>query len=155
MQTVIDITTGTVSLSASGQTVTGSSTAFTSADIGKYIQFSSSDDWYKVTAVASTDSLTIESPYVGTSALSGGTYILRKMLYSTSSSVEKILSMRPSVTPRKLTLVPFRQFDIFKPSPSTSSTPELYVPWGYDSSSLWTFSFYPVPSEALNLDIRF
>lgn len=155
VQTVIDITAGTVSVSAGGQAVTGASTAFTSADIGKFIQFSSSDDWYKVTAVSSTTALTIESPYLRTSALTAGTYKLRKVLYNTSASVERVLDVRQTITPAKLTLIPYRTFDQYRPSVTAESDPTAYVLYGMDSSNRWLFSLHPNPDTALNLEVRF
>jgi hypothetical protein len=155
VQTVVDKTDGTVSVSAGGTTVTGSSTAFAATDVGSFIQFESSDDWYKITDVASSTELTIEAAYVGTSALSDGTYIIRKMFYATSSSVEKILDVRQAVSPRKLVLVPYRKHDQFRPRVDDTGESVRYVPWGYDNSNRWTFTLDPFPDEVLNLEIRF
>ena len=47
VQTVVDKTAGTVSVSASGTSVNGSSTEFDSGDIGSFIQFQDSNDWSK------------------------------------------------------------------------------------------------------------
>lgn len=155
VQTVIDIVAGTVSVAAGGTTVTGVGTAFAATDVGKYIQFQTTDDWYKITAVASTTSLTIEAGFVYTSALSGGTYVIRKVLYNTSTAVEKIMTVRQMTSPEKLTLIPFRQFDLFRPNQIESGNPGVYIVHGYDSSSRWTFSVDPVPSTAMNLEIRY
>lgn len=155
VQTIADKTAGTVAISASGQTVTGTSTAFVSADVGKFIQFSSSNDWYKVTAVASATELTIEKPYVGSSALSAGTYKLRQVFYSLSSSVEKVLSARQTVTPAKLELVHYRAFDRLRPDQTSSGNPLVYVIWGYDSSNNWTFTLDPSPDSVMNVEVRF
>lgn len=155
VQTVVDKTDGTVSIDAGGQTVTGVSTAFASGDVGKFIQFSSSNDWYKVSTFSGTTSIAIEAPYVGTSALSAGTYTLRKVFYNVSSSVEKILSIRQTISPVKLTLVPYREYDLWKPNQEATSNPQIYVPWGFDSSNRWTFSLDPFPSDVLNLEVRF
>lgn len=155
VQTVVDKTAGTVSVSAGGTSVSGSSTAFdTTADVGKYIQFSSSDDWYKITAVSSTIALTIEAPYVGTSALSAGTYTIRQFFYSVSSNVEKVLDVRQATTPIKLEMVSYRRFDLFRPNPEATASPSLCVVYGYDSSNNWRFSLYPSPSSIINLEIR-
>ena len=156
VQTVADVTTGTVAVAAGGTTVTGTSTAFdTTLDVGKYIQFSSSNDWYKVTAVASTTSLTIEAAYVGSSALSAGTYKLRKTFYSVSSSVEKVLTARQMVSPVKLELVHYRSLDKWRPNQTANGNPVVYVIWGYDSSNRWTFTLDPVPDAIMNIEVRF
>lgn len=155
VQTVADKTAGTVSVSAGGTTVTGSSTAFASADVGKFIQFQGSNDWYKITAVASATSLTIEASYNATSALSAGTYTIRKFFYSVSSSVEKVLSVRQVQSPHKLTLVHFRDFDAKVPHVTSTGKATSLVMWGYDSSDNWQFSVYPSPDAAYNLEVRF
>lgn len=154
VETRIDKTAGTVSVSVAGTTVAGSSTAFAAADAGSFIQFSSSKDWYKINSVETSTSLTLEKPYLGTTALSAGTYTIRKVFYNVSANVEKILSMRQTVTPAKLTLVPFRKFDEIRPDPEAVSNPEFWVPFGYDSSNRWTFTVYPFPTVALNLEVR-
>lgn len=156
VQTVIDKEDGTVSVSAGGQTVTGASTAFdTTLDVGKFIQFSGSNDWYKITAVASATSLTIEAPYVGTSALSAGTYKIRQVFYSVSASVEKMLTARQTVSPVKLELVHHRALDQWRPHQTASGNPIVYVLWGYDSSNRWTFTLDPIPDSVMNIEVRF
>ena len=102
VQTVIDKTAGTVSINAGATGVTGVSTAFGSSDVGSFIQFSSTDDWYKITAVASATSLTIEKAYVGTTNLSAGTYTIRKFFYTLSANADRLLSGKQAVTPIKL-----------------------------------------------------
>lgn len=155
VQTVADITSGTVSVSAGATTVTGSSTAFAAADVGKFIQFSSSDDWYKIASVASTTSLEMEKAYTKTSALSAGTYTIRKVFYSLSSSVEKILSVRSTVEARKLDLVHFREKDRFRPNQDGTSKASSYIIYGYDSSNNWQICLDPPPDEVYNLEVRF
>lgn len=155
VQTVIDKTAGTVDVSAGGTTVTGTSTAFASADVGKYIQFSSSDDWYKITAVASTTSLTIESAYLGTAALDDGTYTIRQFYYGCSSSVEKVLSVTQSVTRQKLKVIHFKDFDHSLLFQDGSGDAFLMAVWGRDSSGNVQFAVYPYPDTALNLELKF
>jgi len=155
VQTVADKTDGTVSVSSGGQTVTGSSTAFTSLDVGKFIQFESTHDWYKITAVASTTSLTIESPYTDTSALSAGDYTIRKFFYSMGSTCEKILTARQSISPSFLHVCHFREMDIFRPDPTTTGSPIVMAVFGLDSSNNIQFTPWPWPDAVENLEIRF
>lgn len=155
LQTVVDITAGTVSVSAAGTAVTGVSTNFDSTNVGSYIQFSSSNDWYKITAVGSSTTLTIEAAYVGTSALSAGTYIIRKMFYSLGSTVEHILSARQMITPGVVWLTDYREFDIFVPSVTSTGNPLIMVLFGQDSSNNLQVSLYPSPSEVENIEVRF
>ena len=152
VRTVIDKTAGTVDVSAGGTTVTGTSTAFAAADVGKFIQFSDSDDWYKITAVASAISLTIEASYAGTSALDDGTYTIRQMLYTLSSSVEKILDIRQAQSPVKLTPISFRDFHLMRPNGESTGKAQIYAVFGIDSSDNWQFMIYPHADVAYNLE---
>jgi len=154
VQTVADKTAGTVSVAASGTTVAGTSTAFASSDVGSYIQFSSSNDWYKIRTVPSTISLTIEKPYVGSTALTDGTYTIRKVYYSLSSSVDKVLTIRQATTPIKLSTFNYRMFDLYIPDITATGSPEACMMFGMDSSRNWQFFLHPIPDEVLNLEIR-
>lgn len=72
-----DYTTGTISVSSGSTTVTGSGTTWntsTNAEVGEYIKLPDGK-WYKITAIASNTSLTIEVAYAGAS-LSGQSYVI-------------------------------------------------------------------------------
>lgn len=73
-----DYTTGTITVSNGGTTVTGAGTSWTQAAHGN-MQFQVTDgsdgNWYEITAVNSTTSLNIKTPYVGPS-VSAATYRL-------------------------------------------------------------------------------
>jgi len=154
VQTVIDKTDGTVAASVGGTTVTGTDTAFASADVGKFIQFSTSDDWYKITAVASATSLTIESPFVGTTAATEDTYTIRKIFYSCSSSVERILSVKQALSPRKLSLMHYKDWARLNPGfGDDTGEAEAYILYGEDSSGYVQFSIYPHPEAIYNLEL--
>lgn len=75
-----DYTTGTVATTQNSQTVTGSSTTFTAAMVGRYFSGADSDgiangSWYRISAFGSTTSLTLQSVFEET-ALSGAKYII-------------------------------------------------------------------------------
>ncbi len=81
-----DYSTGTVSVSVNGTTVTGSGTAWTPTvsnnNESRWIQFAqpTGDNlWYQIQNVASTTSLTLMTPYYGTTAVSGGLYTMGQM----------------------------------------------------------------------------
>lgn len=78
--TVADYTTGTVSISSGSATVTGSGTTFTAQMVGRYLKVDDPDgdgNWYKITAFASTTSITIENKY-GTT-VSGVSFTIAEM----------------------------------------------------------------------------
>src|SRR5690606_32238949 len=67
-----DVTTGTITtLANAGTTVTGSGTSFTDAMINRFLRIDSDGEWYEISDVASTTSLTLRSPYQGL-AISAG-----------------------------------------------------------------------------------
>lgn len=153
--TIIDKTAGTVSVSAAGTAVAGVSTAFaTPADVGKFIQFQGANDWYEVTAVGGTTSLTIGTAYQGTTSLSAGTYILRKFFYSLSSSADRIIDIRNWNTPLKLIEVDPRTLDDRRPNPQSSGTSSAFIAYGYDSSGNLQISPYPFPNDGRLLEFR-
>lgn len=60
---------GTVSVTNGSTTVTGSGTSFTSAlNVGDMIKVDADGTWYKVAAIGSNTSLTLETAYAGTTA---------------------------------------------------------------------------------------
>lgn len=76
---VADYTTGTVGVTNASQTVTGSGTTWTTAMIGRWFVMNDPAQqgqgyWYRISAVPSTTSLTLESAYVNTTVASGATY---------------------------------------------------------------------------------
>lgn len=89
---IADYTTpGTISVANGSTTVTGSSTVFTittnAVSESRYIQFaptatsSTSGDnlWYQIASVNSATSITLVSPYQGTSVTSSSTYVIGQM----------------------------------------------------------------------------
>lgn len=155
VQTVIDKTAGTVSVSASGTTVTGAGTSFASADAGKFIQFQNSNDWYKISSVASATSLTIEANYNGTSDLSAGTYTIRQLFYSMPSTAEKILTVTQAQTWKKLRPIHYRDYDALNAFSDVTGKGTAYFVYGLDSSGNIRFSIMPHADEAYNLEVRF
>ena len=159
VQTVADKTqsspaSSSVSVSVGGVTVTGSGTDFAATDVGRYIQIVGSNDWFKITARASATSITIESPWTGTSAASAANYIIRTFYYSLSSSVDRIVSVRQATSPRKLASMSPIQVDRWNPFyADTSNQPYMYSCWGLDSSNLWVIQFYPWPTAAANMEV--
>lgn len=156
VQTVVDKTAGTIAVDVSGTTVTGTSTAFAAADVGKFIQTSNSDDWYKITSVdASAQTLVMEAAYTGSAALTAGTYTIRKWFYSLPSTAEKPLSFKQSISPRIILPTRFREFDVNKPNSTTTGKGKTYMLWGVDSSGYIQFLIWPWADEIYNVECKF
>lgn len=155
--TIIDYTTGTVSVTDGATTVTGSGTTFTAGMIGRFIQLQGANDWYEITAVGGATSLTIALAYQPSSAgtnLTAGTFIIRKFFYSLSSSTDRIIDIKNWNTPLKLVEVDPRTIDDRRPNPQSTATSSAFIAYGYDSSGNLQISPYPFPNDGRLLEFR-
>ena len=157
--TQTDSTTGTIAATAASKTITGTSTAFASTDVGRYINFSSSNDWYKIDAVASTTSLTLATAYAPATE-SGMTYTIRTLVYPLSANVDRVYDVRQYRTAAKLTQVSTRLFDFLLPNSVQTGNPTHYNIFYYRNPTSitgqqWALSFNPSPSAAMLIEVRF
>lgn len=155
IQTVADITTGTVDVSAAGTTLTFSSAPTVSVANDYWIKLTTTDDWYPISShIASSTSATISIPYVGTSSYSS-TYILRKIFYSMPSDVDRIDEIRQAITKQKLEYIDVRTFHRIIADPSASYTPVYYSLIGLDSNKYWRIGLFPTPNAVINLQVLY
>lgn len=154
VQTVTDITTGTVSINAASTSLTFSSAPSVSV-ANRYIKFSSADDWYEITAhTAASTSATISPAYGQSDNLSGGTYTVRKLLYATTTPLASYLDIKKMVSPKRLESVNQREADFFLPLYLDAGDSYDYIMGPIDSSSNLQFSVAPPPSAVVNLQVR-
>lgn len=153
VQTVADKTTGTMTTTAGSSTITFSSAPSSSVS-GYFVQTSSSNDWYRISAhTAAATTATIDPAAIYT--LSAGTYTVRKFYYATSSSVDRILQIRQDVTPYQLDEMDKEDFDKIRPNPQDTGTPRIYVMAGKDTSDIWQFILWPTPDTVINLHVDY
>lgn len=153
VQTVTDITTGTITTVANSTTITFSS-APASSVAGYFIQTSSSLDWYRITShTAAAVSATIEIAAIY--SLTAGTYTVRKFFYGTSSSVDRILGIRQSVMPFQLDERTYEQFNVLNPTLNQTGTPRVFMMVGKNSSDVWQFRLWPNPDTVINMYIDY
>lgn len=156
IQTVADITTGTVATIAGSTSITFSS-APTVSVANRYIQTSSSSDWYKITShTASSTSATLEIVAINTAA--SATYTVRKVYYGTSTSVDRIIQVWQDVLPYQLLETTPEYFQSFNPGFLSSGTPRIYCMAGIDSSAgagTPQFRLWPNPDAIINLRIDY
>ncbi len=154
IQTVTDITTGTVAISAASASGTFSSAPTVSVQ-DRYIQFSTSQDWYKITShTASSTSFTISPVFVGSSNLTAGTYTIRKLLYTTTTPLTQILDMKQMVTPVRLISQSPRDADFFLSLYYSAGVPYYYIMSSPSSTGTPQFSFIRSPSTVMNIMVR-
>lgn len=154
IQTVPDITTGTISINSSSSALTFSSAP--AASVANYfIKFGSESNWYKITAhTAASTSATITPAYGGSSNLSGSTYTLRKLWYSTSSPLDSILDIKKTASGRILESANPRDTDMFLPLYWDSGEVYKYISSVPDSTGGVRFSLIYSPSSTENLQVR-
>ena len=67
-----DYTTGTITtLANAGTAVTGDSSVWTSAMVGRYFKIDADGEWYKISAFGTTTTLTLDSAYQGVAIAAG------------------------------------------------------------------------------------
>jgi hypothetical protein len=153
LQTVTDYTTGTLATTAGSTTITFSSAPPTSRT-GDYIQTSSSNDWYRITAhTAATTTATLEIGAIYTA--SAATFTVRKRFYSTSSSVDRIVQIYQDVLPYQLIQTSPEYFQAYNPGFLSSGTPRIYLVSGLDSSGYPQFRLWPNPDAVINLYVDY
>lgn len=157
IQTVVDITTGTVSINAGSTALTFSSAPAVSVANQYMIQFTeTSDDWYLISAhTAGQTNATLANAFVGASNISGASYICRKVYYSFPSDCDGIIGLRQAVSSIDLTPVDIRTFDRYLPDPTATADPVVFALAGYDTSKNWQMTLYPIPTSVMNLQLRY
>lgn len=156
IQTTPDITTLTATVNAGATSVTLSATYATTLANDYMIQFSTTDDWYLISAhTAGQATLTISPGYQASTNLVSGTCKIRRIYYSLASDVDRIVDMREAVNDRQLSYVDPRTLDNKLPDPTTTGTPYLFTLLGIDTSGYWRASFYPIPVAKTNIHYRY
>jgi hypothetical protein len=156
IQTVAEISTGTVAINSGATALTFSSAPAASVANDYRIQIETNDDWYDITAhTAGATDATLSDAFTGASNVTAATYLLRKVFYSLPSDLDRILTFRQARSDTKLTYVDIREFDRVLPDPTSTGDPFTYSFAGLDSSNNWRAVFYPTPDEIMNLDLRY
>lgn len=157
IQTVADITTGTVSINSGSTSLTFSSAPSVSVANQYMIQFTdTSDDWYYISShTASSTSATLSVPFAGSSNVSGVSYICRKVFYSLPSDLDRMIDARQSIYKQKLGAIDIRTFDRYLPDPTATGVPLYYYMVGLDTNQYWQMGLYPVPTDINNIQIRY
>lgn len=157
IQTVADITTGTVAINANSTSGTFSDAPAVSVANQYMIQFTDvSDDWYLISAhTAAATSFTLANPFNGSSNITGASYICRKVYYSLPSDLDGVIGMRQARTFTDLKAIDIRQLDMYLPNPTAVAEPQVFGLAGYDSSKSWQIVLYPTPNTVMNLQLRY
>lgn len=154
IQTVVDITTGTVAIPVASTTVTFSS-APTVSCTDRFIRFGDDSNWYKITShTASASTATISPAYYGTSDLTAETYKVRKLFYATATPMDSILDIKKMAPGRFLESANARDTDVFLPLYWDQGAVYKYISSIPDSTGGVRFSLLYSPSDVENLQVR-
>lgn len=162
IQTVPDITAGTVATTAGSTSITFSAAPVDSngnnvSVANRYIQTVSTKDWFKVsTHVSGSTAATTEIGAITTA--SAATYTIRKLYYSTSTNVDRIIQVWQDVLPYQLLETTPEYFQAYNPGFLSSGTPRMYCMAGVDSSAgagTPQFKLWPNPDGIINLRIDY
>lgn len=162
IQTVPDITTGTVATTAGSTSITFS---IAPKDVnnnnvsvsGRFIQTSSSQDWYRITSHTSgTTVATLEIAAINTAA--AATNVIRKQYYSTSTNVDRIIQIWQDILPYQLIETTPEYFQSYNPGYLSSGPPRIYCMAGIDATTgagVPQFRLWPNPDSTINLRIDY
>lgn len=152
VQTVADYTTGTVSVSAAGTTATFSGT-IADSKTNQYIQFATSNDWYKITAHTGGASTATISP-AAISAESSTAYTIRKLHYTTTTPLTQITDIKQMITPSNMRPLSPMESDFLLPLYFETGTVTNYIMSVPNSSGTQQFSLFRSPDSVINLMVR-
>ena len=124
--TIAPYETGTVTATNASKTITGSSTVFTAAMVGRKFKVSSDNAYYRIAAFVSTTEITLETAYEGTTA-SGSSYTIFKDEYKLPADLDVYKVMRQLERQIALTDIDNTAFDLLNPSPHSSGQPSISV----------------------------
>lgn len=159
IQTVPDYTTGTVATTAGSTSITFSTApkdvnGSNVSVANRYIQTSSSNDWYRIaTHTSGTTAATLEIGATTTAATA--TLTIRKVYYSTDATVDRIIQVWQSILPYQLVETSPQYFQSFNPGFLSTGTPRFFMPAGLDSSGYPQFKLWPNPDAVINLYVDY
>lgn len=124
--TVAPYETGTVDVTNGSKTVTGNSTVFTAAMVGRKIRVNSENAYYRIAAFVSATEITLEAPYAGDTDTTL-TYSIYKDEYRLAPDVDVYKLLRQIEQGISLGSLEATAFDIIDPTPQGEGTPRFEI----------------------------
>jgi hypothetical protein len=129
--TVAPYETGTVDVTNNSATVTGNSTVWTSAMVGRKIRVAGENAYYRIKTVGSTTSITLEVPYQGTTKTlalgTNPTYSIYKDEYKLPADCDTYKVLRQIENARSMISLEATAFDIVEPAPEATGSPAFEI----------------------------
>lgn len=120
--TLANYNTGNIDVTQGSTSVVGHSTVWTSAMVGRKIQVQGQNAFYRITAVGSPTTLTIQAPFQGTTVLAQ-TYNIFQDEYRLASDLDKYKTFRQLQNNISLFQFPVTTFDELHPMPNSYADP--------------------------------
>jgi hypothetical protein len=152
MVTLAPYSTGTVSVNSGSKTVTGSGTSWTSSYEEAYIRFGSEKNFYKITTVGSSTSITLETAYAGASDLSDEDYEIFKHIYQAPSDARVIDGVMYDAWLHSTSVARINRANSDR---TMQGPPEAWAPAGHDSSGVLLIEIHPVPGDEYQLMVSY
>ena len=152
IQTEVDYTTGTASVTLGGTTVTFSAVV-TASKTGHYIKFAGDGAWYRITShTGGTDTATIAPGAV--QAFTASEYTVRKILYTLPSTIDRVRKFRISDWPYEFVSKPSQWLNPWSSTADQTGNPRVAVIRGRTTSDEWQATFWPYPDAIFNIYIE-
>jgi hypothetical protein len=151
---VDDYTTGTVTVTEGSTTVTGDSTVWTSAMVGRLFRVGTNRDYYLVSAVGGNTDLTLDANYEQSTA-SGSSYALYAHRYNLASDCAVVYRVWIPRTGKKMQQVSDESINRTFSGRVQTGDP---VWWAHVSSSdagVEQIEVYPLPNRVLTLRYQY
>jgi len=152
LATVAPHSEGRVTLNVDRVSVTGTSTAFTSADVGREMIVGNANSRYRIGTVASATQLTLAEPYADP-LFTNSSYRIQQSIYPLPSDYD----MMTSITWwHQLSQAGIGSVDRYDGRRSfTSNFPISFVPRGVNAQGIALIEISPVPSAAMGLPFTY
>mgnify|MGYP001605589183 CR=1 FL=1 len=152
----ISATYGTGTLSTSGTAVTGASTVWSTAFVGRYLRVGSNTFFHRITARTSDTAITIESA-LPSDAAALSTYTIFRHRYNLPSNFGRVLNVTSDNRLSEWTRADIDRIDPYRTS--TATRPDVYTIHGLDpdttTSQIFQIEFWPVPSSAQAIRVEY
>lgn len=157
--TVAPYTTGTVSVTEGSDTITGSGTSWNMAWTSERAFATATDDVaYRISAVASTTSATLDTVYVGATD-SGEAYSILTDRYSLEADFSDILyatydgPSKGDINLRQPHEMDRQRF-LMQTSSAVTGRPTDLTIWGKDANNNWLLELNPFPDDVYRIQLR-
>ena len=127
INTVAPYSTGTAKVTNGSATITGVGTIWTSAMVGRKFRHANENAYYRISGFTSVTSLTIDTPYQGSTDSTGSSYSIHKDEYRLAPDVDTYKTILQIQNGVPMASISPAKFDKFFPTPQSLTSPVIEV----------------------------